>query len=96
MNQPAFDWVTIKNLQPTWDKTLQESVICYNPRIQVVVIVFLLSKSGKSMAVWRRKLPLPESLRRASQKNIEAIMAKLDAVPRDKAYVDVYVLSSVS
>ena len=73
------------------DKVLQESVICYNPRTQVVVLTFLLSKSGYSMAVWRTKLPIPMSIQKDRKKDLDAVMAILDAKPRDKAHVDVCV-----
>ncbi len=92
--QPTFDWVTIEDLQPTMDQRLQESVICYNPRVQVVVLTFLLSKSGNSMAVWRTKLSIPESIQKGRKKEIDEVMAFLDAKPRDKAHVDVYVFRS--
>lgn len=45
------------------DRTLQESLAFYDPSMQIVVFVFLLSKTHNSMAIWRRKLPLPENLR---------------------------------
>jgi hypothetical protein len=59
-------------------------VICYKPALQVVVFVFLVSKSGNSMAVWRRKLPIPEQLRVA---HYEDIMRILESLPKDKAVV---------
>lgn len=84
--QPAFDWLTLQQLQPTLDKIFQESVVCYKPARQVIVFVFLLSKSGSSMAVWRRKLPVPESVVLA---NREAFARTLEALPKDKVvYVD--------
>jgi hypothetical protein len=52
--------------------------------LQVVVFVFLVSKSGNSMAVWRRKLPIPEQLRVA---HYEDIMRILESLPKDKAVV---------
>lgn len=88
---PCFDWLTIDELHVTHDQTLQESLICYNPREQVVIVVFLLSKSGNSMALWRRKVPLTDELKKLYSKEIEDVMKVLDGQPRDKAHVDVYV-----
>ncbi|KAL4241869.1 hypothetical protein ABKN59_000447 [Abortiporus biennis] len=85
--KPAFDWITIDELQPTLDRTLQESVICYNPSTQVVVFVFLLSKTGNSMAMWRRKLTVPESVRSARRRQItEALNIQLQE--KYKVHVD--------
>ena len=75
---PAFDWVAQEQLKSTLDKILQESVVCYRPDRQVIVFVFLLSPSGNSMAVWRRKLAIPESLRAAHEQEIEETKADLD------------------
>ncbi|KAI5125050.1 hypothetical protein M0805_007474 [Coniferiporia weirii] len=62
-NEPAFDWLTYDNVQTTMDRTLQESLAFYDPNTQVLVFVFLLSKSQNSMAIWRRKLALPNNIR---------------------------------
>lgn len=69
-NQPAFDWITVTYLHKTLDRILQESVVCYDPASQVIVFVFLLSKSGNSMAVWRKKINLSETIR---QMHYEAV-----------------------
>jgi hypothetical protein len=58
--EPAFDWLPLDHLKDTLDKILQESVAFYNPATQVIVFVFLLSKTGNSMAIWRRKIPVAE------------------------------------
>ncbi|KAI1786531.1 hypothetical protein LXA43DRAFT_54467 [Ganoderma leucocontextum] len=75
--QPAFDWVTLSELQNTLDSTLQSSVTLYDPAFQVIVFVFLLSPSGNSMAVWRRKLNVPDALRDTNQDEILAVKAGL-------------------
>ncbi|KAI0750860.1 hypothetical protein C8Q80DRAFT_1217778 [Daedaleopsis nitida] len=75
--QPAFDWLTLSDLQNTLDSTLQSSVTLYDPAFQVIVFVFLLSPSGKSMAVWRRKLNVPDALRDAHQNEILEVKAEL-------------------
>ncbi|KAH9938059.1 uncharacterized protein B0H18DRAFT_1132611 [Fomitopsis serialis] len=77
--QPAFDWVTMGQLQNTLDRVLQESVTLYDPAEQVIVFVFLLSNSGNSMAVWRRKLSVPEALRETHDEDIQATKAELEA-----------------
>lgn len=76
--QPAFDWINMAQLQLTLDRILQESVALYDPSMQVIVFVFLLSNSGNSMAVWRRKLPVPESLRQAYEQDIMAAKENLE------------------
>jgi hypothetical protein len=76
--EPAFDWVTIDQLEDTLDKILQESVALYDPAKQVVVFIFLLSKSGNSMAIWRRKIPVPEILQAAYKGHIAETKAGLE------------------
>ncbi|KAH9943421.1 uncharacterized protein BXZ73DRAFT_87749 [Epithele typhae] len=75
--QPAFDWLKLSELQTTLDSTLQSSVTLYDPAYQVVVFVFLLSPSGNSMAVWRRKLNIPEAIRDAQMNHILEVKASL-------------------
>ena len=84
MNQPAFDWLTFDELQATRDRILQESVAFYDPAVQVILFVFLPSKSGNSVAIWRRKLRVPNNLRLAFQREISLAMA---ALRKDKDYV---------
>ncbi|KAI9000994.1 hypothetical protein BD414DRAFT_473304 [Trametes punicea] len=83
--QPAYDWVTIDRIQRTLDAILQESVALYDPAFQVIVFVFLLSPSGNSMALWRRKLNVPDSLRDENRDEILAVKAELKDYP---VYVD--------
>lgn len=59
------------------DKTLQESVAFYDPAVQVIVFIFLPSKTGNSVAVWRRKISVPDDVRQAYQSQIKKVMAKL-------------------
>lgn len=74
------------------DRTLQESVAFYDPAVQVVVFVFLPSKSGNSLAIWRRRIAIPNSVRLAYQAQITQAMA---AVSRDYVvHVDEYVVST--
>ncbi|THG94412.1 hypothetical protein EW026_g7056 [Hermanssonia centrifuga] len=84
--QPAFDWINLRQLSPTLDRKLQKSVICYNPATHVVVFVFLLSKSGNSMAIWRKKVAIPEQVRLAYK---DAITLAVEGLPKDLVvYVD--------
>ena len=61
----------------------------YKPHLQVIVFVFLLSNSQNSMAVWRRKVAIPENVRARHKREIAHIM---ETLPQDKTvYVDEYV-----
>lgn len=71
------------------DRTLQESVAFYDPSTQVLVFVFLLSQSGNSMAIWRRKLILPNNLRLAYGTQIA--QAKRGLRSKYPIYIDEYV-----
>lgn len=59
------------------DQILQESVALYDPAVQVIVFVFLPSQSGNSMAIWRRKVAVPNNLRLTYQVQIKQAMAAL-------------------
>jgi hypothetical protein len=59
-------------------------VAFYDPAVQVIVFVFLPSKSGNSVAMWRRKLKVPNNLRLTYQREISLAMA---ALRKDKDYV---------
>jgi len=91
-HEPAFDWITIDELRDTMDKILQESVALYDPAKQVVVFIFLLSKSGNSMAIWRRKIPVPEILQTAYKDDIAEVKAGLE--PNYPVYVEESVAGS--
>ncbi|KAI0084173.1 hypothetical protein BDY19DRAFT_898814 [Irpex rosettiformis] len=87
--QPAFDWITLSQAKLTCDRIFQESVVTYKPHLQVIVFVFLLSNSQNSMAVWRRKVTIPEGVRAAHRREIAHIM---EVIPQDKTvFVDEYV-----
>ena len=72
------------------DQILQESVAYYDPAMHVIVFVFLPSESGNSMAIWRRKIAVPNNVRLAYQPHIKQALAAL----RKKyvLHVDEYVL----
>ncbi|KZP12084.1 hypothetical protein FIBSPDRAFT_755480 [Athelia psychrophila] len=76
-NEPAFDWLTFEELQPTRDQILQESVAYYDPAVYVIVFVFLPSESGNSMAIWRRKIVVPNNVRLTFQPQIKQTLAAL-------------------
>jgi len=76
--EPAFDWLPLGHLKDTLDKILQESVAFYDPATQVIVFVFLLSKSGNSMAIWRRKIPVAEVFRAMYAGVIDEAVANLE------------------
>ncbi|KJA24541.1 hypothetical protein HYPSUDRAFT_474326 [Hypholoma sublateritium FD-334 SS-4] len=71
--EPAIDWLTFNQLQSTMDKTLQESVAFYDPSRQVMVFVYLPSQTGNSIAIWRRKINVPDSARTKYQAEINAV-----------------------
>ena len=56
---------------------MQESLAFYDPDVQVVVFVFLLSKTQNSMAIWRRKLPLPSNLQLAYAPQLKEVISGL-------------------
>jgi hypothetical protein len=59
------------------DQVLQESVAHYDPYVHVIVFVFLPSQSGNSMAIWRRKIAVPNNIRLAYQGQIRQALAAL-------------------
>lgn len=66
------------------DRTLQESVASYDPAVQVLIFVFLPSKSGRSIAMWRRKIDVPDHLRLTYQREITLA---LDGLRREDEYI---------
>lgn len=74
---PAIDWLTYEDVVETRDRLLQESVGFYDPGLQVIVFVLLPSKTGNSLAMWRRKVPVPNSVRLSHLREIELAKAAL-------------------
>jgi hypothetical protein len=70
------------------DKTIQESVAHYDPAVQVIVFVFLPSKTGNSVAMWRRKVNVPNNIRLMLQPEINLAMAGLRKQIDYKVWVD--------
>ncbi|KAJ7688474.1 hypothetical protein B0H17DRAFT_938470 [Mycena rosella] len=82
--EPAFDWLTFDQLQASRDKILQESVAFYDPAVTCIVFVFLPSKSGNSVAMWRRKITIGNNTRASRINEINLAMAGLR---REKDYI---------
>jgi hypothetical protein len=76
-NEPALDWLGYEDAVETRDRLIQESVGFYDPAMQVVVFVMLPSKTGNSVAMWRRKINVPNSVRLAHLQEIEIAKAAL-------------------
>lgn len=74
--QPAFDWITLDDLK-TNDKTIRESVESYDPAVEVVVFVFLPLVTGNSVAMWMRKIDVPNSLELLLENEIQSAIKKL-------------------
>lgn len=89
---PAFDFLTYKEIQETFDRTLQESLAFYDPTSQVLVFVILLSRSANSMAIWRRKLVVPNDLKVSFGPHILPIVANL--MPKYPIFLDEYVYTN--
>jgi hypothetical protein len=66
------------------DRTLQESAAFYDPAKQVIVFVVLPSRSGNSVAIWRRKISITYNLRLTYQREINIALA---ALRKEKDYV---------
>ncbi|KAG8726291.1 hypothetical protein FRC12_023535 [Ceratobasidium sp. 428] len=61
-NELAFDWITLKDAQKTLEPVLQKAIIQTDPATSVLVIVFLLSSSLNSLAIWRKCISIPPGL----------------------------------
>ena len=83
-HEPAFDWLTFDQLRETRDPILQNSAIRYDPAMVVCVFVFLPSESGNSVAMWRRKINVPNNTRLRFQHEIGIAKGGLR---KDKDYV---------
>jgi hypothetical protein len=77
------------------DRTLQDSVAFYDPAVQVIIFVFLPSKSGNSVAMWRRKVNVPNNVRLILQHEINLAMAGLRRQEDYVVHVNEYVLLSL-
>lgn len=83
-NMPVFDWLTFDELQATTDNVIQESLLTCDPAAQVIIFVYLPSPTGNSVAMWRRKVLVPNNTRLRFQQEIMIAKAGLR---KDKDYV---------
>ncbi|KAJ4478127.1 hypothetical protein J3R30DRAFT_3290343 [Lentinula aciculospora] len=90
-NEPAFDWLTFDQLQKTRDRIMQESAAFYDPTAQAIVFVFLPSKSGNSVAMWRQKINVPNNMRLMLQAEVSLALAALRREEDYVVHVDEYV-----
>ncbi|KAF9008742.1 hypothetical protein BDQ17DRAFT_1236230 [Cyathus striatus] len=87
-NVPVFDWYTFDYFQHSMDKILQESVASYDAEAYVVIFVMLSSKSGNSVAMWRRKVYFSKDVRRLRQGEVEIALSALRKDEDYKIYLD--------
>ncbi|KAG8688496.1 hypothetical protein FRC09_012879, partial [Ceratobasidium sp. 395] len=81
---PAYDWITFEDARKTGDQTLQESIAFSDPGLTTIVFIFLMSRSGESMAIWRRKFTIPTSER--LRRDLDLRKAALEAQKRGQIY----------
>ena len=86
---PAFDYLSYNEVKDTFDRTLQESLAYYDPMNQVLVFVSLLSRSKNSMAIWRRKVPIPPEIKAFYAPSLAPVVAALNR--KYPIYLDEYV-----
>jgi hypothetical protein len=94
-NEPAFDWLSFDQLQATRDRVLQESVAFYDPGVTTIVFVFLPSKSGNSVAMWRRRITVSHDTRASRLNEIHLAMMGLRREKEYVVHVDEYGLVSL-
>ncbi|KAF8528359.1 hypothetical protein BU17DRAFT_38156, partial [Hysterangium stoloniferum] len=75
--EPSVDWLSFEEVVSTYDHTLQESLAFYEPENQVLVFVLLLSPSGNSVAMWRRKIEVPHHVRNINRVRLAGITERL-------------------
>lgn len=90
-DKPVFDWLGYKQVQVSADQILQGSILATDPADQTVIFVYLLSRTGNSVAMWRRKLQVPKEVR---QKHLQALKKVKAGLRLDKEliYDDEYVI----
>ncbi|KAG6844115.1 hypothetical protein H0H87_009721 [Tephrocybe sp. NHM501043] len=82
-NLPAFDWLPYGQIQASTDRILQHSILASDPATQTLVFVYLPSRTGNSVAMWRRKLQVPKDVR---QTHLQAITKVKSGLRPDKEY----------
>ncbi|KAH7344870.1 hypothetical protein B0J17DRAFT_702425 [Rhizoctonia solani] len=83
-DSPAYDWITFDDARKTGDKILQESIAFTDPSTTTLVFIFLMSRSGESMAIWRRKFTVPPS--EQLSRNLELRKVAYEAQRRGQVY----------
>ncbi|KAG9025053.1 hypothetical protein FRB95_010602 [Tulasnella sp. JGI-2019a] len=76
LTTPAVDWMTFGDSQHTLDRVLQENIATYDPMRTALVFAFLVSKTGNSVGVWLRKLPVPDIVRANNYQRLEQTMSE--------------------
>lgn len=79
--EPAFDWITFEQARGTLDATFQEGIAKYDPSTTFIVYIFLLSPTGNSMGIWKRKLPIPAELRNEYAGELAQVNAYVNRKP---------------
>ncbi|PVG03604.1 hypothetical protein CPB86DRAFT_694901 [Serendipita vermifera] len=80
-DEPAFDWITFEQSRGTLDATFQEGIAKYDPLTTAIVYVFLLSPSGNSMGIWKRKLIIPPETQEMYRDQLAEVYAYVKRQP---------------
>ncbi|CAE6429391.1 unnamed protein product [Rhizoctonia solani] len=81
----AFDWITYKDAQKTLDPTLQKSITRNDPANAVLVVIFLLSPSLNSLAIWRKSVPMNPKVDRVLAYKVERVKRETAGQEKDMA-----------
>ncbi|KAB5588658.1 hypothetical protein CTheo_7896 [Ceratobasidium theobromae] len=54
----VVDWITFRDTQKTRDKMLQRDVLSNDPSSSVLIYVFITLQDKRSVAIWRKRVPL--------------------------------------
>ncbi|CAE6479141.1 unnamed protein product [Rhizoctonia solani] len=81
----AFDWITYKDAQKTLDPTLQKSITRNDPANAVLVVIFLLSPSLNSLAIWRKSVPMNSNVDRVLAYKVERVKRETAGQEKDMA-----------
>ncbi|KAG6880429.1 hypothetical protein C0992_000031 [Termitomyces sp. T32_za158] len=76
-DKPVFDWLGYKQVRKSADRILQQSILVTDPAEETVVFVYLLSRTGNSVAMWRRKLHVTKDIRQKYLKALKKVKAGL-------------------
>ncbi|KAG6841319.1 hypothetical protein C0991_012318 [Blastosporella zonata] len=87
-NLPAFDWLDYDQIQTSTDRILQHSILAADPANQTLIFVYLLSRTGNSVAMWRRKLQVPKDVQHQHLEAITKVKAGLRPEKDYRIHVD--------